>query len=926
MASISNTQQVANPGFNPWSSTASLDTSTGNITISVNGGSGRLLYQGDPSTVTNQITQNSEYNNDKAFFDSLISTIDGQAASLQAQYEALVPAAGSGETTDSTNTEQQNKQYIASGGIDDDSGSIQRFDDGSSIQTFDDGSTLAIGTDGALSSSPSFEPPVSNAGSTVAGKSGTPVAKNTKPKPGKRLQNPLGDFSSYTYQISLYMITPDAYDAFLATGRKDINALRDSSGTGAGAYLVVQSGGINNATSKRAPGFNYDYYIDDLKITQAISGKDTLAATNVSEFSFNIYEPYGFSFVTNLRTAMETLAKTSKSKNYDKVENPSRQFFILAFRFLGYDKNGEVIGSSNSSGTNTDPTGNANGMFERFYDIEISEMKFKIDGKMVVYNCKAVSVPVKEALGTKRGIVDNDATLLGATVDDALQGTADGNLGLFTKLNNIQTQLLKEEKIGIANKFKVVYLGEAENLIKPASIVSKADTDKLKWPMFNAKTTDGVTPKGEVSSAADNTKKEVKINKGTAILQAIQQIITSSSYLEQALSVVYAANEEPDPDSTGEDEIKTKKPREISWYNVSAEVKCLGYDTIVSDFAYETTYIIQPYSTPVVTSAYVKNTPRYYGPHKRYEYWFTGKNSEIISYSQTMDNTYFTVAIDPGAANAKSKGASQTVPVIPNKPQNQPKQGELNIGKEAQNSYMTSLFDPGAYAEAKIQILGDPDYLMCESSSSINEVYNQFYAADGFTINPNGGQVFIEINFKEPMDYQNSTGLQSINESILFYKYPASVEKDIKSRGGGVSYMIKTITHTFSKGKFVQDLECVINTFDGVKDEDAKTGAGRPVAGENQSAAETARLSRGSQTSSPTSDGGTTSGTGFVQAADPASSSDATPSNETPVTSTGTGQQTSPTGSSADGNRGVADDDASRSGTTSSAINEGGRE
>ena len=32
--------------------------------------------------------------------------------------------------------------------------------------------------------------------------------------PGRRLKNPLGALSSYTYQLSLYMITPEAYDAF----------------------------------------------------------------------------------------------------------------------------------------------------------------------------------------------------------------------------------------------------------------------------------------------------------------------------------------------------------------------------------------------------------------------------------------------------------------------------------------------------------------------------------------------------------------------------------------------------------------------------------------------------------------------------------------------------------------------------------------
>ena len=46
--------------------------------------------------------------------------------------------------------------------------------------------------------------------------------------PGRRLKNPLGNLSSYTYQLSLYMITPDAYDAFQASGRTEINALSNA--------------------------------------------------------------------------------------------------------------------------------------------------------------------------------------------------------------------------------------------------------------------------------------------------------------------------------------------------------------------------------------------------------------------------------------------------------------------------------------------------------------------------------------------------------------------------------------------------------------------------------------------------------------------------------------------------------------------------
>ena len=142
------------------------------------------------------------------------------------------------------------------------------------------------------------------------------------------------------------------------------------------------------------------------------------------------------------------------------------------------------------------------------------------------------------------------------------------------------------------------------------------------------------------------------------------------------------------------------------------------------------------------------------------------------------------------------------------------------MGKQAQNSVLTSLFSPGDYALSKITINGDPDYLMTESPSSLNSVYRQFYGK-GFTINPNGGQVFIEIDFKEGTDYNNTSGLLDINESILFWNYPKQVRNIVK----GVSYMVREIDHSFSRGRFTQDLLCNINTFPGFGDKSTEASA-----------------------------------------------------------------------------------------------------
>ena len=717
-------------------------------------------------------------------------------------------------TTDAEQTDQQNRSYISSGGIDDDSGSIQRFDDGSSIQAFDDGSQLITDSEGGISSTPATD--YVSAGTTVAGKSGTSAAKTSKAKPGKRTQNPLGNFSSYTYQLSLYMITPDAYDAFIQSGRKNINAFQDVNNSGNGVFLVAQSGGINNTTSKRAPGFDQDFFIDNLKIVQAINGKETGASTNTTEMSFTVTEPYGFSFISRLKRASEGLAKVSRSKNYKDLQNPSKQFFMLGIRFQGYDLNGNLINSKDIPGTDGDPQGNAYGIYERFYDILITGIKFKIEGKSVTYNITATSVASGSAFGVKRGIIDQGAKIIANNVYNALLGDDEMYTGLLAKLNNDQKKLLDAKSVEIANEWDVVFLPETDPTIKLASIVSKADIDKRKWAMSKVNDTAEVNVSTEVESTPDNTVREITVPGGTPILQAVNQIILQSDFLTKALTQVYTTAEEPDPDGK-DDEIVDDSKNQIKWYTMTAEVKNLGWDTMQNDFAYKTTYIIQTYDTPVVVSSYAKKTPAYYGPHKRYEYWFTGKNSEILRYEQTLDNTFFNVAV-AAIDNPNASGGNTDIAVKAGKPQGQPDQGSLNLGLEAQNSYMTSLYDPGSFATAKIQILGDPDFLMQPSPSSINTLYNKFYGTDGYTVNPNGGQVFIEINFKEPIDYKNSDGLLSINESILFWKYPAAVTKEINSRGGGVSYMVLTCASTFSKGKFEQELICNINTFPDASD------------------------------------------------------------------------------------------------------------
>jgi len=672
---------------------------------------------------------------------------------------------------------------------------------------------------------------ITQSGSTNSGnlsKQPNSITQNADVNPGKRKQNPLGDFASYTYNISLYMISPDAYDAFIASGRTNVNALRDAAGginndpnitKGGGAYLIAQSGGINNKAEIRAEGFNLDYYIDNLRIKTATNGKETQTATNNTEMTFRVTEPYGFSFISNLKRAQDELQRISKTKNYSSLSNPSRQFFILGIRFYGYDSNGNIITKDAAlANTQVGENQSTKGIFERFYDIIIKKLTFKIDGRAVVYNIEAAPIAPNTAFNIQRGRVDTITKIIAGTVEEAIsEKYPDSLLG---RINAEQEKLKATGKISQPNIYKVRWLGPEQNEndrfkeLRQASIVLKSDLDKSKMPAGTEENSNKATEATAVKSSPNINQREITFNSDTAIMAAIEQIIKQSSYLTDALRVVQKSTEQPNTEKKTEEVIENKQPDNLKWYNLSAEVSNAVWDESVGDFAYTITYVIQPYETPVITAAYTNEKgSRYYGPHKRYEYWFTGKNSEVLEYSQNMQNAYFNVALNPEEGGAAPKGAGADIPLTYKPRSNASQLGKLGAGNQAQNAVVTSLFDPGAYAQAKIKILGDPDFLMQESPGSINQVYNQFYGTSGFTVNPNGGQVFIEINFKEPEDYKIGNGLLSINESILFWKYPEQVQKELNKRGGGISYMVTTVTSIFENGKFTQDIDAVINTF-----------------------------------------------------------------------------------------------------------------
>lgn len=650
------------------------------------------------------------------------------------------------------------------------------------------------------------------AGTTTAGKQGVDVKTSSGSTgaglPGIRTTNPLSKFASYTYQISLYMMTAEARDQFW---------LSEASKIPDGFYLVAQSGGINNNESDRASYFDLDVYIDDLKIKSEINYANAGAAINNTEFTFSITEPYGFSFPTRFYNAGTDVIQKSRLPGVKQVANISQMPFLIGVRFYGFGNNGQPITSDDlpSIPGTKETTTDINSVFERFYDVQITEMKFKIDGKSTKYFFKAVPYDIQNACNIKHGVLPNRGTVEGKTVLDVLKGPA----GLKELLNR---QQLDEVKAGIRSKgceniYDFNFMPNDDGSLAKSLIVSPADLDKTKWSLSPVKETKESVA-GNQNPKPNSDKQLFSIEKGTPIMRIINNIISQSSYVESALKALIGTTYDQDGETKEEIDKDNKTP--VRWYNVIPQVAIRGFDPKIQDFYYKINYVIKPYDTPYARSAYAAVTSDYPGPHKVYNYWFTGKNSEVRSFELALNNLFFNIAWGQGLEGNKGL-VDALVPVVPN--MQQPyvsKEGRFDTGKEPQNSFVTSLYSPGDLTEAKLKIVGDPDYLIpapqglgdyvTTEGQTKRGVLSRFYGRDGATVNPTGGQVFVEIKFQQADDYNSATGTMNVNNKILFFgNKPETISPSI---AGGISFVVKTVTSSFSGGQFVQDLDLILNT------------------------------------------------------------------------------------------------------------------
>jgi hypothetical protein len=292
----------------------------------------------------------------------------------------------------------------------------------------------------------------------------------------------------------------------------------------------------------------------------------------------------------------------------------------------------------------------------------------------------------------------------------------------------------------------------------------------------------------DTDSVATNSQ-TWQVQAGTQIVQLIDQIMRSSTYITDQQKVNF------DDEGKQTDNPKAGSGGVTAWFKINVSATQLGYDKQRRDHAYRITYTISQYAINQMSSIYF-NDSKYRGPHKAYNYWFTGLNTQILNYEQEYNQSYYTTL------SGNSSGLASTPPTGRDQfkqttmaTSEQRGQGQSNYVNEPADSAASFLYSVADFAEVRMKIVGDPAWMQQgEAAFGVKTGTFEFTAfnSDG-SINYDSQEVTYTVSFNRPTDYDFNTGIMNVNSGS-----GAPQEK--------FTYIAKSCKNIFSKGRFEQEL------------------------------------------------------------------------------------------------------------------------
>jgi hypothetical protein len=614
--------------------------------------------------------------------------------------------------------------------------------------------------------------------------------------------NPLREYASHTYNLSLYMMGVKGYiDLMRSNGTSPLEAVNSTS-----KILVARSGGLGKPLNEQ---FDIDFFIDSLSVTNVGSPNRSAANTNAVDIKFEIYEPRGITLLERLKDASNQFGENT---NY--INTP----YLLQIDFKGYDDQGKQINQR---------------ILPRFIPIKIIELSFEITSSGAAYKLTAVpfhhsvfgsinntiplNVQVKattvgdifsssaQTIEDEKVTSEDEAGEISETTKTVVKGKATTLAAAITDYNKKTTQPKRENKGGPPNQ-DIITPAEAELYdeieFNPGGEIANSllVTDK-----FDALNTDMKEAGDAFRQYAGGIKGKVqlednqifRINAGTGIVSLLNFVVIASNYMERNV------REENAGSGKGQN-------TPVYWWKIKPKlIDIKGWDKKAGRYKYKVRYDVIP--TTVFYSDYPwapKSKPTGSGFHKKYDYIFTGTNTEVVNFKLDFNTAYYQAhQFGTGVPDGEQQDTKTTFPVA-KQPQaisteSENLKSDTSIESKRSKDLLSTIMTEGAdLVTLKLDILGDPDYIptgdgFFQKDELANRLYTEPYWPDG-TINYDLTVPHVQVNFKTPTEYNDLSGLLD----------PTVDKKYSSSEFSGI-YKVIEVRSTFQGGAFTQKLELV---------------------------------------------------------------------------------------------------------------------
>lgn len=588
-----------------------------------------------------------------------------------------------------------------------------------------------------------------------------------------------------------------------------------------------------------------EFFISDVEIQTVVAPNPKTKHTNAYKINFTVVEPY------SLGTFIETLRSVAAASGH---KNHTVAPYCLTLEFKGYDQSGKEYSVEQT---------------KRVIPMKIVQIEFEANQSGSIYSCQATGWS-EQALDGAIQTIQTEVKIKGKTVQEMLQVSLQEQLNQIKKKRNKEEELVKHQiddyiinfptkealqsrKNNITtssdqdNKGKMTADEQRKALVGTNTVV-KSDANGISYKQTNDSLNEIgkfkiLVNKSQIKDMTDklvyDSKKKIEITSqvakelksytlnfkaGTNIENMITNVIIFSEYAAKSLK-----------DSSGKSE--------IDWFKIVTRTFIIQDEEILKKYGrYPYLYVYDVIQYPVHESVFAKpNTKTDVANFetqlvKEYDYYYTGKNTDILDF-QLKYNMAFLTVLPADAAKSKSReddktraekdgtnsldeqsgdtadsntGSGTTITGVVRRQFNQYEvidglSDEQRLALEFNEAVINSNAD---LVQINLSILGDPYYIA--DSGSGNYYANvtedptgkpsKFVNKDGAMEGTFSG-VYIAINFRTPIDY-NSNGQMMMRDTA------SQAERFIPVPAFSGIYRVNMVTHTFQGGLFKQELQC----------------------------------------------------------------------------------------------------------------------